>query len=77
MSAHSKAIGTWCLPDVRYEASLPDELDLRPGMKVRVLRLYDDGWGSAEVTVASANGRGSEVGRQGAFPIVCALSSID
>jgi len=51
-----------------YQASLPDELDLRPGMKLRVLRLYDDAWGTAEIV---SGGEGGEVGKQGAFPIVC------
>lgn len=53
--------------EIRYQASLPDELDLRPGMKLRVLRLYDDAWGTAQVI---SGGEGSEVGKQGAFPIV-------
>ncbi|ORY26810.1 hypothetical protein BCR39DRAFT_448703, partial [Naematelia encephala] len=54
-----------------YQASLPDELDLRPGMKLKVLRLYDDAWGTAQVVSALSSGEGSEVGKQGAFPIVC------
>lgn len=51
----------------RYQAALPDELDLRPGMKLKVLRLYDDAWGTA---VIASGGSFSENGRQGAFPIV-------
>ena len=54
----------------RYQAALPDELDLRPGMKLRVLRLYDDAWGTAQVL---SGGETGEVGKQGAFPIVCRL----
>ncbi|GFZ51123.1 hypothetical protein JCM24511_08881 [Saitozyma sp. JCM 24511] len=50
-----------------YQAALPDELDLRPGMRLRVLRLYDDAWGTAQVV----GGEAAEMGRQGAFPIVC------
>ena len=62
----------WLTWDVRrYQASLPDELDLRPGMKLRVLRLYDDAWGTAQVV--SGQGEGSEIGKQGAFPIVSVL----
>ncbi|KAK4689655.1 hypothetical protein P7C73_g457, partial [Tremellales sp. Uapishka_1] len=51
-----------------YQAALPDELDLRPGMKLRVLRLYDDAWGTA---VVLSGGEVADQGRQGAFPIVC------
>lgn len=51
----------------RYSASLPDELDLRPGMKIRVLRLYDDAWGTGQVL---SGGDADEIGKQGAFPIV-------
>jgi hypothetical protein len=51
----------------RYQASLPDELDLRPGMKLKVLRLYDDAWGTAVIT---SGGEEGENGKQGAFPIV-------
>lgn len=47
-----------------YQATLPDELELKPGMKLRVLRLYDDSWGTGVIT------EGEEVGRQGAFPVV-------
>ena len=36
-------------------------------MKLRVLRLYDDAWGTA---VIASGGNGSENGKQGAFPIV-------
>ncbi|WWC64969.1 uncharacterized protein I303_107583 [Kwoniella dejecticola CBS 10117] len=56
-----------------YTATLPDELDLRPGMKLRVVRLFDDAWGTAEVISTNGNGteEGSKVGKQGAFPIVC------
>lgn len=50
-----------------YTASLPDELDLRPGMKLRVVRLYDDAWGTAQVVSSPEAG---DVGKQGAFPIV-------
>jgi len=53
--------------DGRYQATLPDELDLRPGMKIRVLRLYDDAWGTGEVV---SGGEAHETGKQGAFPIV-------
>lgn len=53
--------------DDRYQATLPDELDLRPGMKIRVLRLYDDAWGTGEVV---SGGEAHETGKQGAFPIV-------
>ena len=28
----------------RYSAALPDELSLSPGMKLVVLRIYDDAW---------------------------------
>ncbi|KAK8850747.1 hypothetical protein IAR55_004667 [Kwoniella newhampshirensis] len=51
-----------------YQASLPDELELRPGMKLRVVRLYDDAWGTAEVISGPEH---YEIGKQGAFPIVC------
>lgn len=50
----------------RYQAALPDELDLRPGMKLKVLRLYDDAWGTAVI----ASGGDGDDGKQGAFPIV-------
>lgn len=51
----------------RYQASLPDEIDLRPGMKLRVVRLYDDAWGTAEVINGPEH---HGIGKQGAFPIV-------
>lgn len=51
----------------RYSASLPDELDLRPGMKLRVLRLYDDAWGTGQIL---SGADADEIGKQGAFPIV-------
>jgi hypothetical protein len=35
-------------------------------MRLRVLRLYDDAWGTAQVI----GGEAAEMGRQGAFPIV-------
>ena len=38
-------------------------------MRLRVLRLYDDAWGTAQV-VSNTGEEGSEVGKQGAFPIV-------
>jgi hypothetical protein len=38
-------------------------------MKIRVLRLYDDAWGTGEVV----GGEDGEAGRQGAFPIVSGL----
>jgi hypothetical protein len=50
----------------RYQASLPDELDLRPGMKLKVLRLYDDAWGTAQVVSGGMEGERTE----GSFPIV-------
>jgi hypothetical protein len=56
----------------RYQAALPDELDLRPGMRLRVLRLYDDAWGTAQVI----GGGAAEMGRQGAFPIVSDLPGL-
>lgn len=46
---------------------MPDELDLRPGMKLRVLRLYDDAWGTGQIL---SGAEADEIGRQGAFPIV-------
>lgn len=49
-----------------YSAALPDELSLRPGQKLTVLRIYDDGWGTGQL-IESDNSRG----RQGAFPLVC------
>jgi hypothetical protein len=58
-----------CLKKVlisRYQASLPDELDLRPGMKLKVLRLYDDAWGTAQVVSGGMEGERTE----GSFPIV-------
>jgi hypothetical protein len=36
-------------------------------MKLRVLRLYDDAWGTAVIT---SGGEEGENGKQGAFPIV-------
>ena len=51
---------------IRYQASLPDELDLRPGMKLKVLRLYDDAWGTAQVVSGGMEGERTE----GSFPIV-------
>jgi len=36
-------------------------------MKLRVLRLYDDAWGTAQVI---SGGEPGEIGKQGAFPIV-------
>lgn len=36
-------------------------------MKIRVLRLYDDAWGTAQVV---SGGDPADVGRSGAFPIV-------
>lgn len=53
-----------------YTATLPDELDLRPGMRLRVVRLYDDAWGTGQV-ISSPEGGAADIGRQGAFPIVC------
>lgn len=50
-----------------YQATLPDELDLRPGMKMRVLRLYDDAWGTGLII------GGEDDGRQGAFPVVSTI----
>jgi hypothetical protein len=50
----------------RYQASLPDELDLRPGMKLKVLRLYDDAWGTAQIVSGAQEGERLE----GSFPIV-------
>lgn len=50
----------------RYQAALPDELDLRPGMKLKVLRLYDDAWGTARIV--SGGQEGDRV--EGSFPIV-------
>jgi hypothetical protein len=47
-----------------YQATLPDELELKPGMRLRVLRLYDDAWGTGLII------GGHEDGRQGAFPVV-------
>jgi hypothetical protein len=55
----------------RYQASLPDELDLRPGMKLKVLRLYDDAWGTAQVVSGGLEGERTE----GSFPIVRILFS--
>lgn len=49
-----------------YQASLPDELDLRPGMKLKVLRLYDDAWGTAQIVSGGMEGERTE----GSFPIV-------
>lgn len=40
-------------------------------MKLRVLRLYDDAWGTAQVL---SGGEAGEVGKQGAFPIVSCFS---
>jgi hypothetical protein len=37
-------------------------------MKLKVLRLYDDAWGTAVIT---SGGEEGENGKQGAFPIVC------
>ncbi|OCF45612.1 hypothetical protein I317_00514 [Kwoniella heveanensis CBS 569] len=54
-----------------YTATLPDELDLRPGMRLRVVRLYDDAWGTAEVISGASSSQGSPLGKNGAFPIVC------
>ena len=59
-------LGGW-VTNSRYTATLPDELDLRPGMKIRVLRLYDDAWGTGQVV---SGGEEADVGKQGAFPIV-------
>lgn len=36
-------------------------------MKLKVLRLYDDAWGTAVIT---SGGEEGENGKQGAFPIV-------
>lgn len=36
-------------------------------MKIRVLRLYDDAWGTGQVL---SGGDADEIGKQGAFPIV-------
>ncbi|RXK37045.1 hypothetical protein M231_05704 [Tremella mesenterica] len=47
-----------------YEAVLPDELDLRSGMRIHVLRLYDDAWGTGKVVFGGDS-------RIGVFPIVC------
>ena len=56
-----------CSISSSYQSALPDELDLRPGMKIRVLRLYDDAWGTAQVI---SGGEPGEAGKTGAFPIV-------
>jgi hypothetical protein len=42
-----------------YSSTLADELSLRPGMRVRVLQMYDDGWATGEMV------DGMESGRQG------------
>lgn len=55
----------------RYNASLPDELTLRPGMQLEVLELFDDGWGRGKVLAGDA----SQAGRVGQFPTVCATSA--
>ncbi len=54
-------------PPHRYSAALPDELTLRPGMKLTVLRIYDDGWATGIVI----EGEDHERGKQGAYPTVC------
>jgi hypothetical protein len=48
-----------------YNASLNDELTLEPDQKVKILRLYDDGW---------ALGKALD-GREGAIPLVCVSST--
>lgn len=53
-----------------YAAQMPDELTLAPGMRLKVVDLFDDGWGTA-VEVAS---NGSQ-GRRGQFPTVCVQAS--
>lgn len=52
----------------RYQASLPDELSLTPGQQLRIVRLYDDAWGTAEIV---SGGDPADVGRRGACPLVC------
>ncbi|KAJ3098695.1 hypothetical protein HDU96_010981 [Phlyctochytrium bullatum] len=48
-----------------YAATLPDELELRLGEVVILLRSFDDGWGL---------GLDPRTGAQGAFPLVCVVS---
>lgn len=40
-----------------YQSSLPDELDLRPGQRVRIARLFDDAWGFGEFVDGPQSGR--------------------
>jgi hypothetical protein len=42
-------------------------------MKLKVLRLYDDAWGTAQVI---SGGEAGETGRQGAFPIVSPVQQV-
>ncbi|KAI9335006.1 hypothetical protein DFJ73DRAFT_613681, partial [Zopfochytrium polystomum] len=48
-----------------YQSTLPDELTLTVGAYVHLLKPFDDGWGL---------GLDPTTGRQGAFPMVCAVS---
>jgi hypothetical protein len=46
-----------------YSPTFPDELELKPGAILHLLKTFDDGWGLGM----------TENGIQGAFPLVCTV----
>ncbi|KAI8854954.1 hypothetical protein BC829DRAFT_106079 [Chytridium lagenaria] len=50
-----------------YTAALVDELELKAGQDIIVLKCFDDGWGLGMLP---------ETGAQGAFPLVCVLAAV-
>ncbi|KAJ9109134.1 hypothetical protein QFC21_000462 [Naganishia friedmannii] len=52
-----------------YTAALADELTLVPGMRLVVLRIYDDAWVTGQILDCAADP--TQNGKEGAFPVVC------
>ncbi|GHJ85545.1 hypothetical protein NliqN6_1947 [Naganishia liquefaciens] len=52
-----------------YTAAMADEITLYPGMRLKVLRIYDDAWATGQVVDSAADS--SLKGKEGAFPLVC------
>jgi hypothetical protein len=46
-----------------YAPVYPDELELKPGAMIQLIKTFDDGWGLGM----------TENGHQGAFPMVCTV----
>ncbi|KAJ9125454.1 hypothetical protein QFC22_000415 [Naganishia vaughanmartiniae] len=52
-----------------YTATLADELTLIPGMRLVVLRIYDDAWVTGQILDCVDDP--TQNGKEGAFPLVC------